>query len=501
MFYYPPVSSGADGDDDYDFEQSFARSFCADDQFEVAFHRSEQLFLRACSLVAGAEGWGVSEWQAAASWTVTAMVDIVYREGSDDDCDRDTSDDLEKPQRKVRQANRYRYKFGDVMTAPFYTNFLAPDVRERTHRLGTDDRYGQFRAWFRLPLHMIQDIAVQFVHEGYLHQTRRIKNNTIIQAKAELIVLACLNVLAHGTPFRCLHLNTHISTSDHRKYFLKFVEMFSIHQRDYIYLPHNKEELAEVMGRYRDVGLPGAMGSVDVVHCKWSKCPAGDLNRAKGKEGYPTLAFQCISDYDRRITGVFGPQWGTRNDKHIVKLDPNVKRIKTGWYKDVEWCYFAVDGTVATDVGAYLISDNGYLRWPITICPFMHAKNTTCEGYFSCNLESVRKDVECVFGILKKRWKILDYGFKHRNIKTCSEIFVTCCCLHNIMLDMMERMPKPPRVGRGMPIGTDGIWIGNPSDLTSDNQSDRILASQWNDRRWRLVEHLKVWKSRGNMML
>lgn len=76
----------------------------------------------------------------------------------------------------------------------------------------------------------------------------------------------------------------------------------------------------------------------------------------------------------------------------------------------------------------------------------MHVKKTTCEGYFSSNLESLRKDVKCVFGILKKRRKILDYGFKHRNMHTCLDIFVTCCCLHNIMLDVMEWMPKPPGV-------------------------------------------------------
>ena len=167
------------------------------------------------------------------------------------------------------------------MTSPFYINFLAPGVRGCTHRSGTEDRFGQFRAWFRLPLHMISDIAEQFIHEGYLHPTRRIRNTTILQAKAELIVLACLNVLAHGTPFRCLPLNTHISTNEHRLYFLKFVKMFSKNRKQYISLPRNKEELEEVMGRYRDVGLPGAMGSVDVVHCKWSRCPAGDFNRAK----------------------------------------------------------------------------------------------------------------------------------------------------------------------------------------------------------------------------
>jgi hypothetical protein len=156
------------------------------------------------------------------------------------------------------------------------------------------------------------------------------------------------------------------------------------------------------MARYHDVGLPGAMGSVDVVHCKQSRCPKGDFNCAKGKEGYPTLAFQCISDFDCRIIGLFGPQWGTHNDKHIVELDPNVRQIMQGWYKMVEWCYFHHDGTVATDVGAYLISDNGYLQWPITICPFMHARKKTCEGYFSSNLESVQKDAECFWYSEKK---------------------------------------------------------------------------------------------------
>ncbi len=46
------------------------------------------------------------------------------------------------------------------------------------------------------------------------------------------------------------------------------------------------------------------------------------------------------------------------------------------------------------------------------ICPNMHTDKSSMEGYFSTNLESVRKDVECIFGIIKKRWRILDHGFK-----------------------------------------------------------------------------------------
>ncbi len=48
-----------------------------------------------------------------------------------------------------------------------------------------------------------------------------------------------------------------------------------------------------------------------------------------------------------------------------------------------------------------LFHDNGYLRWPTSICPSLHAEKSSMEGYFSTNLESVRKDVECVWDIEK----------------------------------------------------------------------------------------------------
>jgi hypothetical protein len=78
-------------------------------------------------------------------------------------------------------------------------------------------------------------------------------------------------------------------------------------------------------------------------------------------------------------------------------------------------------GGIAQERGMYLICDNGYLRWPTSICPYEGAAKSTLEGYFSTNLESVRKDVECTFGILKKRWKILNHGLLHRDISVCKK--------------------------------------------------------------------------------
>lgn len=90
---------------------------------------------------------------------------------------------------------------------------------------------------------------------------------------------------------------------------------------EFIQLP----EMLRMTQCYEAAGLPSACGLMDVVHVKWSCCPAGDSNHAKGKEGYPTLAFQCITDYNWHILGVYGPQFGTKNDKDIEKTDQNVK--------------------------------------------------------------------------------------------------------------------------------------------------------------------------------
>ena len=147
----------------------------------------------------------------------------------------------------------------------------------------------------------------------------------------------------------------------------------------------------------------------------------------RGRRVTQLLALQCITDFNRRILGVYGPQFGTKNDKDIVKTDPNVKKIRNGWFKDIWWQYYDADGSVKTERGMYLICDNAYLRWPQSMCPYVGEPISTVEGYFLFNLESARKDVKCTFGILKKCWKILNNGLMYRYIKVCNSIFVTCC--------------------------------------------------------------------------
>ena len=76
---------------------------------------------------------------------------------------------------------------------------------------------------------------------------------------------------------------------------------------------------------------------------------------------------------------------------------------------------------------------NGYLTWSTTI-PSMKYAVTNKFIRFSEWLESMRKYVECTFGIMKGRFYILCNGIRLKIIEKCDEIWKTCCALHNRLL-------------------------------------------------------------------
>ena len=365
----------------------------------------------------------------------------------------DEGEDINNNTRKKgRGKSSEKYEFGNLLESNWYIKFLAPDKdgvegsRTKTLRLSSRDRDGTFRSLCHMPLSKIEDIAQIFLDNGTIRPTGRIRNLDLVRIKAELHVMGAICHHTHGHPYRILSIDTNISKEEHRKFFHEFIHYFFVHHKRYVYLPKPGADVETVMERYREVGLPGAIGSKDVVHVRWCRCPAGDYNRAKGRYSYPSVAFQCITDFDRRIMGISRAQFGTRNDISITRRDHNVHSIVNDWYKDIEWEYFSEEGEVKRDKGVYLICDGGYLKQQTSICPYESARIDTMEGYFSTNLESVRKDVECVFGILKKRWKILDHGFQYRSVAICEKIFFTCCCLHNTMLDQMATRKNDVRV-------------------------------------------------------
>ena len=75
-------------------------------------------------------------------------------------------------------------------------------------------------------------------------------------------------------------------------------------------------------------------------------------------------------------------------------------------FENVSLEVFDEKGVSVTVTGIYLICDGGYMKDSYLIDPY-NFKSSRSIIYWSKWLKSLRKDVECLFCILKSRWRVL----------------------------------------------------------------------------------------------
>ena len=140
----------------------------------------------------------------------------------------------------------------------------------------------------------------------------------------------------------------------------------------------------------------------------WERATEGTRSWYVGKEGVPTLQFNCAVQRNGTFISVSGPVPGATNDLTAVRYDTFVNDVKNGvgGYGTFQWNYFDSDGVSHKETGVYLLCDAGYDRWRCLQCP-IKATCSAATGGWSSYLASTIKDVECAFGRLKGRFRCL----------------------------------------------------------------------------------------------
>ena len=101
---------------------------------------------------------------------------------------------------------------------------------------------------------------------------------------------------------------------------------------------------------------------------------------------------------------------------------------------DFHWNLSTESGDIETEGHVYTLCDNGYTKSRYFVMPYK-VTDTCAQAAWSSMLESLRKDVECTFGILKQRFRILQHGLTIQNFDEIDDLWFTCCALHNIILE------------------------------------------------------------------
>ena len=151
-------------------------------------------------------------------------------------------------------------------------------------------------------------------------------------------------------------------------------------------------------------------------------------------------------------------------------------------------------------------------KWRVLIEPTKYPV-TREDTMFSKWLESVRKDVECFFGRVKGRFRILKLPLLFRHKHEIDDMWFTCCILHNLLheCDGLDKLEAD--VHWAGQAGLHDAWVADPeTDVSpvgaqSEEQQEKTeRESEHDSLRKALVESFTcrvkkndiVWLSRSH---
>ena len=204
-----------------------------------------------------------------------------------------------------------------------------------------------FRNRFRVPFAIFERLALWA--KGW-HEKGKADASGRRRIPTELKVLGVLRILGRATCFDGIEELSSISVPTMQGFFHQFTskvrsELYDLH----VHMPKTKEEMSEAEAPYAVLGFPGAFFSMDVVHVAWCMCPEYLSHLTKGKEGFPTIAYNVCSDHQGRALSVCPGAYGATNDKTIVKFDTAIDEVRTrSFFTEYE---YEVHGEVRTGPG------------------------------------------------------------------------------------------------------------------------------------------------------
>jgi Plant transposon protein len=343
---------------------------------------------------------------------------------------REIEDELEKA-----QVHKNYYKHRRSEERPDYAQSCWGRMLDNPRTQDPSDAKGGklFRLRFRVPFPLFECLVQMTRVNAWFSERKDAAGRSA--APLELKILGVLRVLGRGYCFDGIEELCFISREVIRTFFHAWCERFSKKYFPiYCNPPTTQEEIQRTLAVYNRLGFPGCIGSTDCVHIIWERCPVGERFLHKGKEGFPTLSYEVTVDHSSKIIAVTNGFPGATNDLTIVRFDGFVTEIHDGVrYSDVTYPMLNLRGEEYIEKGAWLLVDGGYHKWRCLQCPLKHSAIPR-ETLWSEWAETVRKDVECAFGVLKGRFRCLKLPIYYENKCHIDYMFYTCCILHNMLL-------------------------------------------------------------------
>ncbi len=300
-------------------------------------------------------------------------------------------------------------------------------LKEPSLSIPTSKAARLFRRRFRVPYLLFKDVLVPQCKQAGIGSAKS------YAVPIELRILIVLRILGKDGVYDDCSNETFAGESTVASIFKSFlVDYTSKFYDDFVHMPKG-DDLLNVLEVYRKLGFPGCVGSIDCTHITWQACNKNYRFLCVGKSGFPTLSFQAVVSHDRFVYSISPTFLGATNDLTISRNDPSTVNMSSGYLDEIEYVLYSDTGVPMLCKGGYLLCDKGYPRLAMYMAPDVPCI-THSQLHWAEYLESVRKDVECFFGVMKARWWLLRNAARYHDPETVGNAFRMAAILHNMLL-------------------------------------------------------------------
>lgn len=214
-----------------------------------------------------------------------------------------------------------------------------------------------------------------------------------------------------------------------------------------------------VAKRFEEVWrFPNCIGAIDGKHCK-IKCPANSGSMYFNYKHTFSIVLQGVADDHYKFLFVDVGGFGKQSDGGTFKAsDVGMLLERKELNLPGETCLPGSN----IKVPHVLIGDEAYPLREYLMKPFSKKKTVgEAEDNFNTRLSCARKTIECAFGILYAKWRILS-GCIETSPDTADQIIKAACILHNVIIDKdgwspsVSEIPSIPTEANLQPIGRSG---------------------------------------------
>ncbi|CAK1580953.1 unnamed protein product [Parnassius mnemosyne] len=179
---------------------------------------------------------------------------------------------------------------------------------------------------------------------------------------------------------------------------------------------------------YKRTHFPHCLGAVDGKHIRCEKLNGAGSEFYNYKQ-YHSLVLMAVADANYYFISVDIGAYGSSSDSTVFKNSAFGKKLEGSQLILPSPTYLPKDEN-GENMPYVFVGDEAFALSEHIMRPYPRRNLSVTQRVFNYRLTLARRFVECTFGILTNKWRILHRALDVK-LTTCDQIIKACCILHN----------------------------------------------------------------------